>query len=155
MVIENDGGDRGEKARSSSDECFSDARCDSAKAGSACAAEAGKGINDAPNGPEEADERRHRARGGEPGHSLFHPANFFGGSKLHADGYRLQTLEPWRVRVAGNTADLALQLAIACRIDVGERRRHHDKRLRVRDTARGAKNAHELVAFPPDAAEHA
>src|SRR5439155_11826 len=79
MVIENDGGDRGEKARSSSDECFSDAGCDSAKAGSACAAEAGKGINDAPNGSEEANERRDRARGGEPGHSLFDAANFFGG----------------------------------------------------------------------------
>src|SRR5207249_9941673 len=99
--------------------------------------------------------RRHRARGAEPGHSLFHPANFFGGSRLHADGYRPQTLEPWRVRVAGNTADLALQLAIACRIDVSERRRHHDQRLRVCDTARDAKNAQELVAFPPDAAEHA
>src|SRR5439155_20508972 len=113
MVIENDGGDRGEKARSSSDECFSDAGCDSAKAGSACAAEPGKGINDAPNGSEEANERRDRARSGEPGHSLFDAANFFRGSKLHAYGYRLQTLEPWRGRVSGNTPDLVFEKRVS------------------------------------------
>src|SRR2546429_8983407 len=112
MVIENDRRNRGEQARRGGHERFGDTGRDGTKAGGTGAAEAGKGINDAPNGSEEANERRDRARGGEPGHSLFDAANFFGGSKLHADGYRLQTLEPWRGRGAGNTSDLALPLAV-------------------------------------------
>src|SRR6266403_656091 len=154
MVIENDGGNRGKQASGRGHERFGDAGCDGTKAGSARAAEAGKGINDAPDGSEEADERRNRARGGEPGHSFFHAAHFFGGSKLHIDGHGLQTLEFWGMRVAGDATDLALQFAIARGIDVGERRSDGHEGLRVRDSARGAKNTKKLVALPPDAAEN-
>src|SRR6266566_4935944 len=154
MVIENDGGNRGKQAGGSGHERLSDAGSDGTKAGSARAAEAGKGINDAPNGSEETDERRYRARGGKPGHSLFHAADFFGGSKLHIDGHGLQTLEFWGMRIAGDAPDLALQFAIARGIDVGERRSDGHERLRIGDAPGGAENAQELVAFPPDAAEH-
>jgi hypothetical protein len=57
--------------------------------------------------------------------------------------------------IGRGAADLALQLAIARGIDVGERRADGYERLRVSDTARGSKNAQEFVALAPDAAEKA
>jgi hypothetical protein len=51
-------------------------------------------------------------------------------------------------------ADLALQFAIAGSVHVGERRSHGHERLGGSDAARGSKNAQELVALAPDAAEH-
>jgi hypothetical protein len=59
------------------------------------------------------------------------------------------------MRIGRGATDLALQLTIASGIDVGEGRADGYERLRVSDTARGSKNAQELVALAPDAAEEA
>src|SRR6266700_2286994 len=104
------------------------------------AAQSGKSVNNAPDGSEQADERRHRAGGSQPGHSLFHAADFFGGSKLHANSHGLQALESWGMWNAGNTTNLALQFAIACRINMGKARTCARQCLRVRHPARRSKN---------------
>jgi hypothetical protein len=57
--------------------------------------------------------------------------------------------------ITRGAADLALELAVACRVHVREWRTCADQRLRVCDAARGAKNTQELVAFPPEAAKKA
>ena len=58
------------------------------------------------------------------------------------------------MRIAGNAADLALQFAIARRINIGERRAAAGKGLRVCDATRGSKNTQELVTLATDAPEH-
>ncbi len=90
MIIEDDGGNRSAQSRGRGHERFRNARSNSAEAGGAGAAEAGKGIDDAPNGAEETDEGSHGAGGGQPGHAFFDAANLVGGSQLHADGDGLQ-----------------------------------------------------------------
>jgi hypothetical protein len=59
------------------------------------------------------------------------------------------------MRIARGAADLALQFAVACGIDVGERRACGHECLRIRDATRRSENAQELVALPPDASEEA
>src|SRR5208337_553344 len=86
MVVSDEGGDGGEKAGGGGDKGFGDAGSDGAEAGSAGGAETGEGVNDAPNGAEEADEGSDTGGGGEPGHSFFDAANFFGRGELHGDG---------------------------------------------------------------------
>jgi hypothetical protein len=82
-----------EEACGGGDKRFGDAGCDGSEAGGAGVSEAGEGVNDAPNGAEEADEWCHRPGGGQPGHAFFDAPDFFGGSKLHADGNGLEALQ--------------------------------------------------------------
>jgi hypothetical protein len=56
--------------------------------------------------------------------------------------------------IACGAANLALQFAVACRIDVRKRRTCVRECLRVRDASRGAENAEKLVALAADASEH-
>src|SRR5712692_3466763 len=104
LVIENQRRNRGEKSRGCGDQRFGDAGSDRAQTRGAGAAQAGKRIDDPPNGPKEPDKRRNRSGGSQPGHSFFHAAHFFGGSKLHAYRNGLQALDPWRMRISGATA---------------------------------------------------
>src|SRR6266481_4065784 len=128
---------------------------DGAQAGGTRRAQAGKGVNDAPNSPEQADERSDRTGGGQPGHAFFHAANFFGRGQLHVDGNCAYAFKCRRMWITGSRADLALQFAITGGVNVGERRTCGRKRLRIGHTARSPKNAQELVALPVDAAEQA
>src|SRR5271165_6071276 len=86
MVISDKGGDGREKAGGGGDKRFGDAGSDGAEARSARRAEAGEGINDAPNGAKQSDERSNARRSGKPGHSFFDAANFFRRSELHGHG---------------------------------------------------------------------
>jgi hypothetical protein len=78
-----------------------------------------RGVDDAPDGAEEADERRDAGGGREPGHAFFGAANFFGGGELHANGDGLHGFEFNGRRVAG-AGDLGLEFTIAGGVDVGE-----------------------------------
>src|SRR5579864_6925813 len=84
LIIKDQRGNGSKKPCGSGDESFSDAGCDRAKASGTRGAESGEGINDSPNGSEEADKGSDRGGGGHPGHAFFHAAHFFGGCKLHA-----------------------------------------------------------------------
>jgi len=86
LIVENHGGDGGCQAGGGGQQRFGDAGGDGTEAGCASIAETGEGVDDAPNSAEEADERRNRAGGGQPGHSFFHAADFFRGSDLHICG---------------------------------------------------------------------
>ena len=90
MVIENDRGNRGEQARRGGHERFGDTGRDGTKAGGTGAAEAGEGVNDAPDGPKKSDERRHGGGDGEPRHVALKARDFFRGSNLHAPLHRRQ-----------------------------------------------------------------
>jgi hypothetical protein len=92
IVVGDEGGDGSEKASGSRDKSFGNAGGDGAKTGRARGPEAREGVNDAPDGAEEADERSDAGGGGEPGHAFFDAANFFCGSKLHGDSNRLKRL---------------------------------------------------------------
>lgn len=151
-VICDEGGDSGKKACGGGDEGFGDARSDGAKAGGAGSAEAGEGVNDAPNGAEKTDERGDAGGGGEPGHAFFYAANFLGGSELHADGDGLEGLKFWRRRIAG-AGELGLELAITGGVDVGERGAGGDDALGIGDALGGAKDFEELVALALNASE--
>src|SRR5712664_689151 len=59
MIVEDNRWNGGEKTRSSGDQRFGDAGSDGAQAGGTGAAQAGKRVNDAPHGSEQADEGRH------------------------------------------------------------------------------------------------
>src|SRR5437016_5263999 len=155
LVVEDHRRDGGEKTRGSGDERFGDARRDGAQAGGTGAAQAGERVDDAPNGAEQTDEGRHGTGGGQPGHAFFDATDFVGGSELHADGDGLQTFQFGRVWIPRGTADLALQLAIARRIDRRKRGASRCQSLRVRYPPRGAKNAQELVTLAADASEEA
>jgi len=85
VVVENDGGDGRAQSSRGGNERLGDAGSNSAKAGGTGAAEARKGIDDAPYGSEKADEGSHRAGGSQPGHAFFDAADLVGGGKLHAD----------------------------------------------------------------------
>jgi hypothetical protein len=155
IVVGDEGGDGGEKSRSGGDEGFGDARGDGAKAGGSRSAEAGEGVDDAPDGAEEADEGSYAGGGSEPRHAFFHAADFFAGSKLHADDDGLNTFNfGWSSGGAGGS-ELALELAIAGGVDVGEGRAGRDEALGVGYTLGGAKNFEELVGFAADAAKEA
>lgn len=154
MVVSDQGGDGGEKAGGGGDECFGDAGSDGAKAGSARGAEAGEGVDDAPDGAEEADEGSDASGGGEPGHAFFDAANFFGGGELHGDGDGPEALYLLRSGIAG-AGDLRLKFTITGGVDVGERRTRGDEALRIGNAFGGAEDFQELVAFAADAPEDA
>jgi hypothetical protein len=121
VIVEDNRRDGDEKASGCGDQCFSDTWRDGAKAGGASISEAGKGVNDAPNGSEEADERSHGARSSQPGHAFFDATDFFRGSKLHADCDGLEAFQlSSGLRIAG--ADLAQEFAIAGGINGSKRR---------------------------------
>ena len=152
LVVENNGWNGGEKSGGGGDKGFGDARRDRAKAGGACIAETGEGVDDAPNGAEKADEGCDGAGGGEPGHALFDATNFVGGGELHADLHGVKAFElAGRMGIAGRK--LALEFAKTGGVDGGEGRAGGRKGLRVGDTTGGAEDAEELVAFATDAAE--
>jgi len=92
IVVKDDGWDSDEKSGRGGDEGFGDAGCYGAEAGGACVTKTGEGVDDAPNGAEEADERSDGAGGGQPGHAFFYTADFLGGSKLHAYSDGLKAL---------------------------------------------------------------
>jgi hypothetical protein len=152
IVVGDEGGDGGEKASGRGDESFRDAGSDGAEAGGTCSAEAGEGVNDAPDGAEEADEGSDAGGGGEPGHAFLNATDFVGGSELHADGDGLQGFEFGRRRIAG-AGELGLEFAIAGGVDVGERRAGGDDALRIGNALGGAEDFEELVALAPDASE--
>jgi len=154
VVVSNESGDGGEESGGRGDQGFGNARSDGAKAGATCGAESGKGVNDAPDGAKEADERSDAGGGGQPGHSLFDAADFFGGGELHADGDGLQRLEFLRCGIAG-TGDLALEFAVAGGVDVGKRRARGDESLGIGNALGCAEDLQELAAFPLDAAKNA
>src|SRR5690242_4346424 len=60
LIIEDNGGNRSGESRGGGHQGFRDAGSDGAEAGGSRAAEAGKCVDDAPNGAEEADERTDR-----------------------------------------------------------------------------------------------
>ncbi len=154
IVVGDERGDGGEESSSGGDEGLGDTGSNGAETGGAGGAQSGEGVNDTPNGPKETDERSDPSGGGEPGHALFHAANFLGGSELHGDGDRLHGLEFLRRRVS-SAGELALEFAIAGGIDGGERRTRGDESLGIGDAFRGAEDFQELIAFAADAAEEA
>src|ERR1700693_3433817 len=92
IVVGDEGGDSREKAGGGGNQSFGDTGSYGAKAGGAGSAESGEGVDDAPNSAEETDERSNASGGGEPGHTFFSAANFFGRGELHADGDGLDAL---------------------------------------------------------------
>jgi len=154
LVVEDNRWDGDEKTGGGGNERFSDTWCDGAQAGCASISKTGKGVNDAPHGAEEADERSYGAGCGQPGHTLFDATNFFRGSELHANGDGLEALQfsCW-LRIAG--ANLAQEFAIAGGIDGSKRRTCGSEGLRIGYALGGAKDAEELVALTANAAEHA
>ncbi len=154
IVIGDEGRDSGKKAGCRGDKGFGDAGSNGAEAGSAGRAEAGKGVNDAPDGAEEADEGSDTGGGGEPGHSFFDAANFFGRGELHGDGNGLEALQFLRRGIAG-AGNLRLQLPVAGGVHVGKRRARGDEALRISNAFGGAEKSEELVALAADATEDA
>ena len=154
IVVGDEGGDGGEESRSGGDEGFGDAGSDGAKAGRTGSAETGEGVNDAPDGAEETDERSDASGGGEPGHTFFDAANFVGGCQLHADGDGLKGLNFLRSGIP-SAGHLGLKFAITGGVNVGEGGTGGDESLRIGDALGGAKDFEELVALPADAAEEA
>src|SRR6266478_8052812 len=120
LIVENDGRDCSSEAGGGSQQGFRDAGSNGPEAGGPGAAQAGEGVNDSPDGSEQANERRYRAGGSEPGHAFFHAANFIGGCQLHANRYSLQTFQLGRMRISGAAADLALQFPVARGVDRSE-----------------------------------
>src|SRR5712692_6124700 len=153
LIVENDGRNRRGEAGSGGHQSFRDSGRNRTKTGGTRTAQAGEGVNDAPNGSEQADEGSYGAGGSQPRHAFFDAANFLGSGQLHANRYSLQAFELGRMRITGAAADLALQFAIACGVDRGKRRARGSQRLRVRNASRGAENAKKLVALPADATE--
>ena len=153
LVVENHGRNRDEKAGGGGQKRFRDAGRYSAKTGGVRVTETGEGVNDAPDRTEQADERRYGAGRCEPRHTFFGAADFFGGSDGHVGGDSLKALQLRRLCRAGSVAHLALELAVARGIDRGERRARCGESLRIRYTARCAKDPQEIIALATDAAE--
>src|SRR6267143_5006535 len=155
VVVENHRRDGSEKTRGGSDQRLGDARSDGAQTGGTGAAQAGERVDDAPDGSEQTDDGGHRTGRRQPRHAFFDAAHFIGGGELHADSDGLQAFQLGWMWVARCGADLALQFAVARRIDGRKRRARRCQGLRVRYASRGAKNAQELVALAADASEEA
>src|SRR5277367_3404783 len=79
VIIEDDRGNGGEKSRRGGEQRFGNTGSHGAEGGRAGVAEAGKGINDAPDGAEETDEGGNRGGGGKPGHAFLGAPHFFRG----------------------------------------------------------------------------
>ena len=154
LVVENYGGNGSDQAGRGGKQRFGDSGGDGAKTGCAGVAEAREGVNDAPDGAEETDERSDARSGREPGHSFFGAANFIGGGKLHADGDGLHGFE-FDGRGIAAAGDLRLEFAIAGGVDVSEGGAGGDESLRIGDAFGGAEDFQELIALTADAAKHA
>ena len=154
LIIKDYGWDGSDQTCRSGEQCFGNTRRDGAEAGGTGGAEAGEGVDDAPDGAEEADEGGDAGGGGEPGHTFFGAANFFGGGELHADGDSLHGFEFGGRGIAG-AGDLGLEFAIAGGVDVGEGRAGGDESLRIGDALGGAEDFEELIALAANAAEEA
>ncbi len=154
MVVEDDRRNSNEEARGGGDQCFGDARGYGAQAGGAGISKAGKGVDDAPDRSEKADEGSYGTGGSQPGHSFFDATDFFRGSELHADGDSLEAFQlSSGLRIA--SADLAQKFAIARGVDRSEWRASGSERLRVGHALGGAEDAKKLIALTADAAKEA
>ena len=153
LIVEDYGRDGDEETGGGGEKRFGNAGRDSAKAGGVCVAEAGKRVDDAPDGAEQAYEWRDGAGGREPGHAFFGAADFFRRGDLHVGGDGADALYLWRLGGARSVAHLALQFAVACGVDGSERGARCGESLRIGDTARGAEDAQEIIAFAADAPE--
>lgn len=152
LVIKNDGWDGDEEAGGRGDKRFRDAGGHCAQAGGARIAETGKGINNAPDSPEQSDKRRDGTGGSEPRHALFDAANLFTGSKLHANGDGLKAFQfSSRLRVAGS--HLAKKFAIARGIHGSERRAGGGNSLWIGDAFGGAEDADKLITLTAKASK--
>src|SRR5271165_1483708 len=94
-VVCDDRGDRSEESGGRGDESFGDARSNGAKGCGPGGAESVEGVDDAPDGPEQSDERGDCAGGGQPGQAAFEMSQLFRRGNLHgalqradADGLR-------------------------------------------------------------------
>jgi len=154
IVVSDEGGDRREEARCGGDKCFGDAGSNGAEAGGTGSAEAGEGVNDAPNRTKKTDERSDASCGSQPRHALFDTTDLVGGRKLHADGDGLERLESLRSRIA-RASDLGLQFAVSGGVDIGERGACGDESLGIGNALGGAKDFEELIALAADATEQA
>ena len=156
LIVEDNRWDGDKKTRGGGQQSFGNAWRHSAQTGGAGVAQTGKGVNDAPDGAEQADEGRDGTCSGEPGHAFFGAANFFGRGELHIYGDGLQALEAWRLLGAGSgITHLILQFAISGGVNGGEGRAGGREGLRIRDAAGGSEDAEELIALPADTAEQA
>ena len=110
LVVADDGGDGDEDAGGGGDEGFGDTWGHRAEGGCTGGAEAVEGVNDAPDGAEEADEGRGVGDGGKPGDAGLHEGEGFarggGGGAFEPDG------------IAGEAA--AVGLAVVLVVDFGE-----------------------------------
>jgi len=154
MVVGNKGGDRGKEAGGSGDEGLGDAGSNRAETSSSGGSQAREGVDDAPNGAEQADEWSNTGGGGEPGHSFFHAAHFFGSGELHGDGHGLKALHFLRRRIA-SACDLRLEFAITSGVDIGKGRARGDKALRIGNALGGTEKFEEMVALTADASKDA
>jgi len=124
------------------------------EAGCSCGTESREGVDDAPHGAEEADERGHGTGSGEPGHAFFSATNFFGCCQLHIYGDGREAFEfAAGAGIRGVGRDLALKFAIAEGVHGGVRRASLRQGLRVGNSVSGAEDAEKLVTFAFDAAE--
>lgn len=152
IVVGDEGRNGGKQAGGGGDQRFGDAGSDGAETGGTGGAEAGESVNDAPDGAEETDEGSDAGGGGEPGHALFDATNFFGGSKLHADGDGGEGFEFWGRGIAG-AGKLGLEFAIAGGVDVGEGRAGGHQALGIGAAFGGTENFEKLIALAAYAAE--
>ena len=156
LVVKNNGRNGGYQAGSGGEERFRNTGCDSAQARGSGGAESREGVDDAPHGAEESDERRDGTGGGEPGHAFFSAANLFRGGQLHINRDGLEAFQfAAGIGVAGSSANLALEFTIAKGVNGGVRGAGGGQGLGVGDAVGGAKNAKKLIAFAFDAAEEA
>jgi hypothetical protein len=152
IVIGDEGRDGSKEASRCGDEGFRNTRSNGAQAGRAGGAEAGKRVDDAPHGAEQADKGRDASGRCKPRHAFFRATHFFGRCELHAYGDRLDAFHLlWRRR--SGIGDLALQFAVAGGVDIGKGRAGGDESLGICDTLCGAKDSQELIALARNASE--
>ena len=152
MVVGDQRRDGREESGGGGDEGLGDAGSNGTKTGGAGGAEAGEGVNDAPDRAEQTDERSDAGGGREPRHAFFDAADFVGSGELHADRDGLERFDP-RVRIVAFARDLRLKFTVAGSINVRERRAGGDDALRIGHTLGGAKDFQELVRLTANAAE--
>jgi len=95
-----------DQAGGSGDESFRDARGDGTQGSGACRPEAVEGVDDAHDGPEEADKGSGLRNGGEPRHARFHMREGLAGGGLRS------ALEGLGVGWSAASAGLALVLVV-------------------------------------------
>jgi hypothetical protein len=153
LIVENYGRDGDEKASCGGKKRFRNAWRDGAEAGGIGVTQARKGVDDAPDGAEKADEWRHGTGGCEPGHAFFGATDFFCGRDLHVGGHGRQALQLRRLCGAGRVGYLGLELAISRGINRSKRGTRCGESLRIGDTASRTEDAQEIIAFATYASE--